>query len=417
VPHAESSAQREFKRKIEVIEVATDEVRAHASAADDVRKPVVLVALLLAAFAINLDTTIVNVALPTLVRELHASTSQLEWIVDAYSLTFAALVLAAGNFSDRLGRKGILLVGLGVFTVATVAGGLGTNPGQLIAARAVMGLGAALIFPATLSLLTNVFTERAERARAIGLWGATTGIGIAVGPIVGGWLLEQFSWQSVFFALAPIALAAALLVALRVPSSRDPETPPADRVGLALSTLAMAAAIYTVIEAPNRGWSATTSLAGFALAAVALIAFVAWEHHVEEPMLDVALFRNLRFSAASAAVTITFFSMMGFIFLVTMYFQFLRGLRPAGDRRAAAAGRDDRRRHLDPRHQARRPQRHQARGRLRPARARGGACLDLDRGDLDELSRDRRPDGAARRGDGANERPRDRVDHGRGPGR
>src|SRR5262249_22922969 len=170
----------------------------------DRHKPIILASLLLAAFAINLDTTIVNVALPTLVRELHASTSQLEWIVDAYSLAFAALVLAAGNLGDRVGRKGVLLTGLSVFALASLAGGLGNSPGELIAARAVMGVGAALIFPATLSLLTNVFTERSERARAIGLWGATTGVGIAVGPIVGGWLLEQFSWSSVFFALVPV---------------------------------------------------------------------------------------------------------------------------------------------------------------------------------------------------------------------
>src|SRR6266542_4469494 len=191
-------------------------------------RALILPALLLAAFAINLDTTIVNVALPALVRELHASNTQLEWIVDAYNLMFAAFVLASGNLSDRLGRKGVLLTGLGVFGVATVAGGLGDSPGQLIAARAVMGLGAALIFPATLSLLTNVFTGRAERARAIGLWGATTGVGIAVGPIVGGWLLERFSWSSVFFALAPIAALAALMVILSVPTSRDPHAPPAD---------------------------------------------------------------------------------------------------------------------------------------------------------------------------------------------
>src|SRR6266496_3992814 len=204
------------------------------------RKPLILSSLLLAAFAINVDTTIVNVALPALVRELHASTTELEWIVDAYNLLFAALVLATGNLSDRLGRKGVLLCGLGVFGVATTAGGLVDSPGGLIAARAVMGIGAALIFPATLSLLTNVFTERRERARAIGLWGATTGVGIAVGPIAGGWLLEHFSWQSVFFALAPLAALAAVLVSLSVPTSRDPDAPPADRVGLALSTVAMA---------------------------------------------------------------------------------------------------------------------------------------------------------------------------------
>jgi EmrB/QacA subfamily drug resistance transporter len=291
-------------------------------------KPLILTALLLAAFMINLDTTIVNVALPTLVRELHASTVQLEWIVDAYNLLFAALVLAAGNLGDRVGRKGVLLAGLVLFGASSFAGGLGNSPGELIAARAVMGIGAALIFPATLSLLTNVFTERRERARAIGLWGASTGVGIAVGPIIGGWLLEHFSWPSVFFALVPFAAAAAVLVALAVPTSRDPEAPPADRPGLVLSTAAMAVLIYTIIEAPNRGWEAGLSIAGFIAAAVLLVAFVAWERRVREPMLDINLFRNLRFSAASGAVTITFFSLMGFIFVITLYFQFLKGYGP-----------------------------------------------------------------------------------------
>jgi EmrB/QacA subfamily drug resistance transporter len=291
-------------------------------------KPLILGSLLLAAFAINLDTTIVNVALPTLVRELHASTTELEWIVDAYNLAFAALVLAAGNLGDRVGRKRVLLAGLAVFGIATVAGGLGTSPGELIAARAVMGLGAALIFPATLSLLTNVFTERGERARAIGLWGATTGVGIAVGPIVGGWLLEHFSWSSVFYALAPIAALGALLVMTSVPTSRDPQAPPADRAGLVLSTAAMALLIYTIIEAPNHGWTAPRSVAGFALTLTLIAGFVGWERRARAPMLDVGLFRNARFSAASGAVTITFFSLMGFIFLVTLYFQFLKGYGP-----------------------------------------------------------------------------------------
>jgi EmrB/QacA subfamily drug resistance transporter len=292
------------------------------------RKPLILGSLLLAAFAINLDTTIVNVALPTLVHDLHASTTELEWIVDAYNLVFAALVLAAGNLGDRVGRKGVLLAGLGVFGVATLVGGLCTNPSELTAARAVMGLGAALIFPATLSLLTNVFTERDERARAIGLWGATTGVGIAVGPIVGGWLLERFSWPSVFFALAPIAAFGAALVIAYVPTSRDPQAPPADRAGVALSTAAMALLIYTIIEAPNHGWTAPRSVGGLVVAVTLFGAFVSWERRAHAPMLDVALFRNLRFSAASGAVTITFFSLMGFIFLVTLYFQFLKGYGP-----------------------------------------------------------------------------------------
>jgi EmrB/QacA subfamily drug resistance transporter len=292
------------------------------------RKRLILGSLLLAAFAINLDTTIVNVALPTLVEELDASTTQLEWIVDAYNLMFAALVLAAGNLGDRVGRKGVLLAGLVIFGLATIAGGLGDSPGWLIAARAVMGLGAALIFPATLSLLTNVFTERRERARAIGLWGATTGVGIALGPIIGGWLLERDGWQSVFFALAPIAAVGLVLISLYVPTSRDPEVPPADRPGVALSTAAMAILIYTIIEAPNQGWESAGSIGGFALAALLLASFIVWERRAAAPMLDVGLFRNLRFSAASGAVTITFFSLMGFIFLVTLYFQFLKDYGP-----------------------------------------------------------------------------------------
>jgi EmrB/QacA subfamily drug resistance transporter len=290
--------------------------------------PLILTSLLLAAFAINVDTTIVNVALPSLVRELGASTTELEWIVDAYNLLFAALVLATGNLSDRLGRKGVLLAGLGVFGVATTAGGLVDSADALIGARAVMGIGAALIFPATLSLLTNVFTVRRERARAIGLWGATAGVGIAAGPIVGGWLLEHFSWPSVFFALAPVAALAALLVALSVPTSRDPAAPAADRAGLTLSAAGIAVLVYTIIEAPNSGWGAARTIGGLTLAGALLGAFVAWERRAPVPMLDVTLFRDLRFSAASGALTITFFALMGFIFLVVLYMQFLKGYGP-----------------------------------------------------------------------------------------
>lgn len=155
-------------------------------------KGLTLATLCLAALIINLDTTIVNVALPALVREIGATTTGLQWVVDAYNLVFAALVLAAGSLGDRLGRKGMLLAGLAVFGAASLVGSFAVTTGQLIAARAVMGLGAAMMFPATLSLLTNVFTERRERAMAIGLWGASAGVGIALGPIAGGWLLERF---------------------------------------------------------------------------------------------------------------------------------------------------------------------------------------------------------------------------------
>jgi EmrB/QacA subfamily drug resistance transporter len=291
-------------------------------------KPLILVSLLLAAFAINLDTTIVNVALPTLVRELHASNTQLQWVVDAYNLVFAALLLAAGSLSDRLGRKGMLLSGLAVFGLASLAGGLTDTPGQLIVARCVMGLGAAMVFPATLSLISNVFTERAERARAIGLWGATAGMAIALGPIIGGWLLQSFSWTSIFFAMAPVAVLGAALVAWTVPSSRDPHAPRADRPGFLLSTAAMALLIYTVIEAPNYGWGSARSIGGFIAVIVLFAAFVVRERRTDEPMLDIGLFRNPRFTAASGSVTIAFFSLFGFIFLMTQYFQFLKGYGP-----------------------------------------------------------------------------------------
>jgi EmrB/QacA subfamily drug resistance transporter len=292
------------------------------------RRPLILISLLLAAFVINLDTTIVNVALPTLVHQLHASNSQLQWIVDAFNLLFAGSVLAAGSLSDRFGRKGMLLAGLMVFGLASLGGGLTDSPGQLIAARSVMGIGAAMVFPSTLSLIANVFTERGERAQAIGLWGAITGAAIALGPIVGGWLLEVSDWRSIFFAMAPIAAVAGFLAARYVPTSRDPHAPGTDRAGFALSTAMIGLLVYTIIEAPNDGWGSARTLGSLALTAVLAVAFVAWERRTKQPMLDLSLFGNPRFTAASASVAISFFALSGFIFMVTQYFQVLKGYGP-----------------------------------------------------------------------------------------
>src|SRR5947209_5941469 len=271
------------------------------------RKPLILVSLLLAAFVINVDTTIINVALPTLVREVHTSNSQLQWVVDAFNLVFAASVLAAGSLSDRFGRKGMLLAGLSVFGMASIAGGLTGSPGQLIGARAVMGVGAAMVFPSTLSLITNVFIERRERALAIGLWGAITGVAIALGPIVGGWLLELFGWRSIFFAMAPVAAIAGILVAGYVPASRDPHAPRTDRAGFALSTAVLGLLVYTIIEAPTYGWGSARTLGSFAVTALLAGAFVTHERRTAHPMLDVSLFRNPRFTAASASLAMTAF--------------------------------------------------------------------------------------------------------------
>src|SRR6516162_5493 len=291
-------------------------------------KPMILAALLLAAFLVNLDTTMVNVALPALVRELGATTTQLQWVVDAYNLVFAALLLTFGSLSDRFGRKRMLLAGLVVFGAASLAGGFCTTPAQLIAARAVMGLGAAMTFPATLSLISNVFTERRERARAIGLWGATAGVAIATGPIAGGWLLEHYSWAAIFIAMAPVAAAAAVFAALVVPASKDPAASALDIPGLVLSSATMALLVFTIIEAPTYGWTAARSVAGFAVSAVLLVAFIVAERRAAHPMLDVRLFRNMRFSAASGAVAVSFFTLFGFIFLMAQYFQFVRGYSP-----------------------------------------------------------------------------------------
>ncbi len=294
------------------------------------RKGLILFALCLAALIINIDVTIVNVTLPTLVRELGATTTSLQWVVDAYTLVFAALILAAGSLSDRVGRKGVLILGLGVFGVSSLVGAFGTTPGELIAARAVMGLGAAGIFPATLSLIANVFTGRAERARAIGLWGATTGVGVAMGPIVGGWLLGQFWWGSVFLFMAPLAAGIAGLVAWAVPTSRDPSTPPIDWAGLILSSVGMGALVFGIIQAPHWKWGSPSTLATIAAAVAVLAVFVNVERRSARPMLDVALFRNLRFTAASGSVTIGFFTLAGFTFLITQYFQFIHGYTPLG---------------------------------------------------------------------------------------
>jgi EmrB/QacA subfamily drug resistance transporter len=290
----------------------------------------ILFALCLAALIINVDVTIVNVALPSLVRQLGATTTSLQWIVDAYTLVFAALILAAGSLSDRVGRKGVLLLGLGVFGLGSLAGSLASTTSQLIAARVVMGIGAAAIFPSTLSLIANVFTDRAERARAIGLWGATTGAGVAAGPIVGGWLLGRFWWGSVFLFMVPLAAAVALLVAWAVPTSRDPAAPPIDRWGLLLSSAGMGTLVFSIIQAPHWGWGDARTLLAIAAGLAILGVFVNVERHQPRPMLDVALFRNPRFTAASVSITIAFFTLTGFTFLITQYFQFVKDYTPLG---------------------------------------------------------------------------------------
>jgi EmrB/QacA subfamily drug resistance transporter len=289
------------------------------------RRWAILAVLSLSVFLVVVDNTIVNVALPTLSRELDASTSQLQWIVDSYSLVFAGLLLAFGSLGDRLGRKGALQLGLGLFAITSVLAAFSGSAAQLIAARAAMGIGAALVFPATLAILTNVFTDPTERAKAIGIWSAVAGLAVALGPVSGGFLLEHFWWGSVFLVNVPIVAVTLIAGRRLLPTSRDPHAGRLDPVGLLSSVVAIALLVYTVIEAPKAGWLSAPTVLGFALAFSALAAFVIWERRRPDAMLDVRIFSNPRFTAASVAVAVAFFALFGFIFLITQYFQVVRG--------------------------------------------------------------------------------------------
>jgi EmrB/QacA subfamily drug resistance transporter len=287
-----------------------------------------LAALCLTLAIIGIDNTILNVALPTLVRDVHASNSELQWIVDAYTLVFAGLLLTCGSLGDRYGRKGALTTGLVIFGAGSIAAAWSGDATQLIACRAIMGIGAALIMPATLSILTNVFHNPRERARAIGIWAGVSGIGIAIGPITGGILLQHFWWGSVFLVNVPVVIAALIAGRFLIPTSRDPNAGRLDLVGAALSIVGLSSLLYAIIEGPSEGWTDPAVLAGFAGAAVVLGAFVLWELHSSNPMIDVSLFRNPRFTVASLSVTAAFFAVNGALFLITQLLQFVKGYTP-----------------------------------------------------------------------------------------
>lgn len=288
----------------------------------------VLAVLCLSLFLVVVDNTIVNVALPTLSQDLDASTTELQWIVDSYTLVFASLLLAFGHFGDRFGRRGALLLGLTLFGATSALAALVTTASGLILVRALMGVGAALVFPATLAILMNVFTDRKQRAAAIGIWSGVTGMAVAAGPVAGGFLLEHFWWGSVFLVNVPIVILALVLVAILVPTSKDPDSGQMDWVGLVTSVVAIGLLVWSIIEGPRLGWSSLSVVGGLLTSLVLLGVFVWWERRVAHPLLDVRLFRNARFSAASVTIAAAFFGLFGFIFMITQYMQLVLGYTP-----------------------------------------------------------------------------------------
>jgi MFS transporter, DHA2 family, multidrug resistance protein len=265
-----------------------------------------------------------NTALPTIQRELGASASELQWIVDSYAVVFAGLLLSAGAIGDRFGRRGALLAGLAVFGLGALFGGLGEDASQVIAGRAVMGIGAAFIMPATLSIITSIFPPH-ERARAIAIWAGFAGAGASIGPIVSGGLLEGFWWGSTLLVNVPVVVATLAAVWAFAPDSRDDTHTPLDPVGAVLSLVGLSSLIFGIIEGPDDGWTSGPVLAAFLLAGVVLASFVAWERRAAHPMLPLTLFRDRRFSSGSGVITVAFFVMFGFFFLITQYLQFARG--------------------------------------------------------------------------------------------
>jgi EmrB/QacA subfamily drug resistance transporter len=292
------------------------------------RRWLTLAVLCLSLLITVVDATIVNVALPTLAHDLRAGTAGLQWITDAYTLTFAALLLLAGALADRFGRHRALAAGLAVFAVGSLAAALTRTPAELIAARAVMGTGAAFIMPATLSILSSAFTVPAERAKAIGIWSAVSGLGVAIGPVAGGVLLAHFGWDSIFLVNLPLVALALAAGHWLVPASRAPQARRLDPAGAVLSVAAFTMLTWALIAAPASGWLSAATLARMGGAAVLLTAFAVSQVRSDHPMLPVSLFRNPRLAGAAVSLLALFFALSGAVFLTTQIYQLVLGYSP-----------------------------------------------------------------------------------------
>ena len=285
----------------------------------------ILAVLIVSLFTVNLDNTILNVALPTLARDLGASISELQWMIDAYVLAFAGLLLAAGAIGDRFGRRRVLTVGLVIFGVGSFASAFAGSAGVLIPLRALMGVGGALITPSTLSVTRAVFTLE-ERPKAIAIWTATAGLGIVAGPVIAGLLLDRFAWGSIFLINIPVVLVGLAGTRRLVPETSSPDAPALDVAGALVSIAALGALVYGTIEAPARGWTDPAILASFGAFAVLLPLFVVLELRSSHPMLDVRIFRRPELAAGSLAILLSSLGMMGSMFFLSQYLQSVVGL-------------------------------------------------------------------------------------------
>jgi EmrB/QacA subfamily drug resistance transporter len=274
---------------------------------------------------VGLDSTIVNVALPSIQRELHASVSGLQWIVDAYTLVLASFLMLAGSSADRFGRRRTFQIGLAAFTLGSLLCSLAPSLGWLVAFRMLQAIGGSMLNPVAMSMIVNTFTDRAERARAIGIWGGTFGVSVALGPVVGGALIATVGWRGIFWVNIPVGVAVIALTALFVPESRAPRARRLDPVGQVLVIVTLASLIYAIIEGPSSGWGSAKILGFFALAAAGLAALVSYEPRRTEPLLDLRFFRSAPFSGATVIAIGSFAALGGFLFLNTLYLQDVRG--------------------------------------------------------------------------------------------
>ncbi|MGF1342857.1 MFS transporter [Streptomyces flavovirens] len=298
----------------------------------------ILGVICLAQLTVLLDNTVLNVAIPSLTTELGASTADVQWMINAYSLVQSGLLLTAGSASDRYGRKKMLVIGLTLFGIGSLVAGLAQSPGQLIAARAGMGIGGALLLTTTLAVVVQIFDDT-ERVKAIGIWSTVSSLGFAAGPLLGGVMLDHFWWGAIFLINIPVAVVGLVAVVRLVPESKNPRGDRPDLLGALLSTLGMAAVVYAIISGPEHGWTSgqvlLTAFTGIAF----LTGFVLWELHIPHPMLDMHFFRNQRFVGAVAGSILVAFGMGGSLFLLTQHLQFVLGYSPleAGLRTAPLA--------------------------------------------------------------------------------